>query len=81
MFSCVFVTFTCGVSGQVWYLIVSIHDLCLIFFTFIFGVRTSSYNKGTTQASSWVISEGFLTLHVFSYVCARERGAMTRLRT
>ena len=28
MFSCVFVTFPCGIMGQVWYLIVSIPDLC-----------------------------------------------------
>ena len=26
----VFVTFSCGVLGQVWYLIVSISDLCLL---------------------------------------------------
>ena len=30
MFSCVFVTFPCGVLGRVRYLIVSISDLCLI---------------------------------------------------
>ena len=30
MFSCVFVTFICGVLGQVWYLIVSIPYLCLL---------------------------------------------------
>ena len=30
MFYCVFVTFPCGVLGQVWYLIVSISDLCLL---------------------------------------------------
>ena len=30
MFSCVFVTCLYGVSGQVWYLIVSIPDLCLL---------------------------------------------------
>ena len=30
MFSCVFVTFPYGVLGQVWYLIVSILDLCLL---------------------------------------------------
>ena len=30
MFSCVFVTFPCGVLGQVWYLIVTIPDLCLL---------------------------------------------------
>ena len=30
MFSCVFATFSCGALGQVWYLIVSIPDLCLL---------------------------------------------------
>ena len=30
IFSCVFVTFPCGVLGQVWCLIVSIHDICLL---------------------------------------------------
>ena len=30
MFSCVFVTFPCGVLGQVWYLIVSIPGVCLL---------------------------------------------------
>ena len=30
MFSCVFVTVPYGVLGQVWYLIVSIPDLCLL---------------------------------------------------
>ena len=30
MFSCVFVTFPCGVLGKVWFLIVSIPDLCLL---------------------------------------------------
>ena len=28
MFNCVFVTFPCGILGYVWYLIVSIPDLC-----------------------------------------------------
>ena len=28
MFNCGFVTFPCGILGQVWYLIVSIPDLC-----------------------------------------------------
>ena len=28
MFKCVLVTFSCGILGQVWYLIVSIPDLC-----------------------------------------------------
>ena len=30
MFLCVFVAFQCDVLGQVWYLIVSIPDLCLL---------------------------------------------------
>ena len=30
MFSCVFVTFPCGILGQVWYLIISNPDLCLL---------------------------------------------------
>ena len=28
MFSCVFVTFPCGILGKMWFLIVSILDLC-----------------------------------------------------
>ena len=32
MFNCVFVTFPCGILGQVWYLIVSIPDLCHPFY-------------------------------------------------
>ena len=30
MFNCVFVTIPCGILGQVWYLIVSIPDLCCL---------------------------------------------------
>ena len=28
MFNCVFVTLPCGILGQMWYLIVSIPDIC-----------------------------------------------------
>ena len=36
MYNCVFVTFPCGILGQVWYLIVSIPDLChLSYFTYL----------------------------------------------
>ena len=35
MFNCTFVTFPCGILGQVWYLMVLIPDLCpLSYFTF-----------------------------------------------
>ena len=30
MFNCVFVTFPCGILGQVWYVTVLIPDLCLL---------------------------------------------------
>ena len=30
MFNCVFVTFPCGILGQLWYLIVPIPDLCCL---------------------------------------------------
>ena len=36
MFNCVFVTFPCGVLGQMWYLIVLIPDLCRLSY---FGCR------------------------------------------
>ena len=28
--NCIFVTFPCGILGQVWYLIISFPDLCLL---------------------------------------------------
>ena len=31
MFGCVFVTFPCDILGQVWYLMVSILDLCHLY--------------------------------------------------
>ena len=34
MFKCVFVTFPCGILGQVWYLIVLILDLCHLSYLF-----------------------------------------------
>ena len=34
MFNCVFVTFPCGILGQVWYLIESILDLCRLLYFF-----------------------------------------------
>ena len=35
MFNCVFVTFPCGILGQVWYLILSIPDLCRLSYFYI----------------------------------------------
>ena len=36
MFSCVLVTFPYGVLGQLWYLIVSIPDICLLSYFIVF---------------------------------------------
>ena len=46
MFNCVFVTFPCGILGQVWCLIVSIPDIChLSYFVCPFILRMQ-HNKG-----------------------------------
>ena len=48
MFYCVFVTFPCGVLGQVWYLIVSISDLCHL--TFLETQSSSVLAVGITDS-------------------------------
>ena len=42
MFNCVFVSFPCGILGQVWYLhvIVSILDLCRLKIDIVLGLNT-----------------------------------------
>ena len=35
---CIFVTFPCGIQGQVWYLIVSSPDLCHNSYLHLFGL-------------------------------------------
>ena len=47
--NCIFVTFPCGILGQVWYLIVSFPDLCHL-----------SYFVSTCQASSYALLINFL---------------------
>ena len=41
MFNCVFITFPCGILGQVWYLIVLIPDLSHLSY-FVAGFRSST---------------------------------------
>ena len=50
MFDCVFVTSPCGILGQVWYLIVSIPDLCRI-----------SYFNSVVHVCSWTSKGGRLS--------------------
>ena len=42
MSSCLFVTFSYCVLGQVWYLIVSIPDLCLLSYFFLIFIQNSA---------------------------------------
>ena len=47
---CIFVTFPCGILGQVWYFIASFPDLCrlsyfYIFYVYLFIVRTIDNSK------------------------------------
>ena len=46
MFNCDFVTFLCGILGQMWYLILSIPDLCCL-----------SYFGGNTSRSRFVFTK------------------------
>ena len=54
IFNCVFVTFPCGILGQVWYLIVLIPDLCrLSYFRYCGSVKrgqSSVYIDNTLNA-------------------------------
>ena len=50
MFKCVFVTFPCCILGQVWYLIVSIPDLCRLSY---FEEQTQNKQKCLIQGASW----------------------------
>ena len=43
MFFCIFVTFPCGILGQVWYFIVSFPDLCLLFYFYLYAFFLHSY--------------------------------------
>ena len=49
LFNCVFVTFPCGILGQVWYLIVSIPDLCCLSYFFnyhiLYFLTTFGYSR------------------------------------
>ena len=48
MFSCVFVTFPYGALGQVWYLIVSIPDICLLPY---FNYNAQAFTLNSTRAT------------------------------
>ena len=51
MFNCVFVIFPCGILGQMWYLLVSIPDLCQLSYHgfLIEKQKCLAYNKRWTN--------------------------------
>ena len=44
MFNCIFVTFPCGILGQVWYLFVSVPDLRRLSYSEIFYYQSTRSN-------------------------------------
>ena len=43
--NCIFVTFPCGILGQVWYLIVLFPDLCRLSYFGVFARTQIAYNS------------------------------------
>ena len=57
MFNCVFVTFPCGILGHVWYLIVSIPDLCRLSYFIQTGTSPSQ------NALNWSIQRKYAVVN------------------
>ena len=71
MFPCVFVTFPYDASGQVWYLIVSIPDLC-IFLYFCYAVLSVPFSLVSGLTLGSLVCDVFLSLSysmVFRVTC------------
>ena len=47
VFNCVFVTFPCGILGQVWYYIISIPDLCRL--SYFYMVHSDIFMRCTEK--------------------------------
>ena len=67
MFNCVFVTFPCGKLDQVWYLIVSIPDLCRLSYFKSFSSSIGTLFPYGTSFRREPISER-LSVHLDRYV-------------
>ena len=68
MFNCTFVTFPCGILGHVWYLIVSIPDLCrLSYFTCLFITRDCSCSLSLPHGA---VCRSFMYDCVFFWSCS-----------
>ena len=68
MFNCVFATFPCGTLGQVWYLIVSIPDLCQLSYfdpKFVNSRKTGGVNIFKDFPDAGMVHEHGNLLHIF----------------
>ena len=61
-FSCVFVTFPCGVLSQVWYMILSIPDLCLPTY---FNHVNSQFWSETWSGTFFIFTKNNISIPVF----------------
>ena len=64
VFSCVFVTFSCGFLGQVWYLIVSIPDI---------GLRLYFVTINHSKSESFIVSEKLINHETYLKTLAISR--------
>ena len=56
---CIFITFPCGILGQVWYLIVSFPDLCRLSYFYCISFKLSNLGEFIT------LHDRFIRLSVF----------------
>ena len=66
IFYCVFVTFPCGVLGQLWCLIVSIPDLCLFSYLDEDYFRLFTFNRNIYQIALFKCDP--IILYVYLYI-------------
>ena len=53
--NCVFVTFPFGILGQVWYLIVSIPDLCILTFFYLHAIKVAIWKKNASELETLIL--------------------------
>ena len=60
--NCNFVTFPCGILGQVWYLIVSFPDLCRLSYFVVYPRRPFQVCNDLAEEERWLIYFGFFSV-------------------
>ena len=75
MFNCYFVTFPCGILGQLWYLIVSFPDLCrlltlldVIFHSFPNFIKTFCKKTAASDLGLHKRTLGLYILSIFAFI-------------